>query len=122
MLTKGKIIEILWDINRIKVEVPLFTAAGSTEKSVMNATAIVTPGVTDFYKVGDVVYIGFENDEVDRPVILGKLFTGLENNEIPEYTNLSEQIASILNIINSINDEMLHNRKIIDQLSNNEEE
>lgn len=68
--------------NHFIVYIPLLKKANSPVGSAtLPATLICIPGVDNSLKVGDVVYVGFENDNYDRPVILGKLYLGLENKE-----------------------------------------
>ena len=34
----------------------------------------IVPGIYNSYKTGDIVFIGFEENKMELPVILGKLF------------------------------------------------
>ena len=45
---------------------------------VMNATFSITPGMYNGYKVDDVVWVAFEDGQMEAPVILGKLYLGAE--------------------------------------------
>ena len=77
MIAKGIILEINRD-NTCKVHVPLFDTAGISLKSIITATFAITPGLYNSYSVDDVVYIGFENNEIDNAVVLGKLYVSPE--------------------------------------------
>ena len=74
MLTKA-IIKALPEIgsNIFKVRVPYLEDNSRTE-IVLNATYCITPGIYDGLSIGDCVFIDFEEDRLEKPVILGKLY------------------------------------------------
>ena len=76
MITKAIIQSINDTGTRCIVRMPLFESASS--KNIVEAEALVniTPGMFNNLAVGDRVFISFEENEIDRPIILGKLFTG----------------------------------------------
>lgn len=85
MITKAIIKQLnTQDNNHCLVFIPLLKKANDDEKNVtLEATFTTISGLDNIYKVNDVVYIGFEDDEYNHPVILGKLHTKKENsNEI----------------------------------------
>lgn len=51
--------------------------------SEFEALASVIPGSSYGYNPGDVVYVGFEDHELTKAVILGKLFTTYKNDNLP---------------------------------------
>lgn len=67
--------------NAYKVELNIFQIPGDDNKSnytyVANCSTI--PGLYDSYAVGDVVYVGFLNNNKSLPIILGKIYQGLDN-------------------------------------------
>ena len=77
MVTKAVIETIDLLGNTCTVRIPLFEKSGGDE---IIETAIVsnTPGSYNGYKVGDVVIVSFENNHTDSPVVLGKLYLGVE--------------------------------------------
>lgn len=80
MLTKGYIVELATKTsNKFKVRIPLFDSAGqdtlTNEDNTVDATLCYEPSNLNSYKVGDCVFIEFENDEESKPVIMGKLYT-----------------------------------------------
>lgn len=76
ILTKAIIKQTYSKDNYYQVYIPLLRKAGDTEDSAtLKATKICLPGISQDLKVGDIVYVGFEDTEYDRPVIFGKLFT-----------------------------------------------
>lgn len=74
MITKA-IIKALPEIgsNIFKVRIPYLEDNTHTEV-VLNATYCCVPGIYDGFSVGDVVFVGYEDDQLEKPVILGKLY------------------------------------------------
>jgi hypothetical protein len=81
MITKAYILEINQQSNKYKIRIPIFEKPGlSTENSklsntVFQATLSHEPTANQSYRVGDCVFVGFENNQNNRPIILGKLYT-----------------------------------------------
>lgn len=83
MITKA-IIKRLYttEDNHFIIYIPLLRKANMDEAdATLSATAICIPGINNVYKVNDVVYISFEDNLINKPVILGKLFTLNEDKE-----------------------------------------
>lgn len=85
---------------------------------------MIPPGMLDSYKVGDVVILGFEENRYSKPIVLGKLFTGKDTNQIipeqlvllgstkvladgqsPDRANIAnaKTLMEILNLISALN-------------------
>ena len=77
MVTKGIIKSIDLLGNTCTVHIPFFETAGN-DPIIETATVSNTPGSYNGYKVGDVVYVAFEDGSMSNPVIIGKLFLGTE--------------------------------------------
>lgn len=75
MLTKGIIQSINATGNRCTVRMPLFENAGNASQVQATALVNITPGIFNNLAVGDVVFVGFEESALEKPIILGKLFT-----------------------------------------------
>ena len=85
MITSGIIREINVDEqgyigNAYKVEIPIFnsTSDQASYKTIVTSTACLPGGIYDCYHEGDYVYIGFVDNKFNYPVILGKIYKGLE--------------------------------------------
>lgn len=76
MLAKGIIQSIDFSSNTCVVRVPLFETAGNEYKCENESIFSIPPGVFNGYKVGDVVIVGFDAGNEGYPIILGKLYTG----------------------------------------------
>lgn len=68
--------------NRCIVQIPLFETASSSVPIEIEATVCITPGIFSNLAVGDVVFVTFEENAMEKPVIIGKLFKNAlsENN------------------------------------------
>lgn len=80
MLTKAIIQSIDYTKNMCRVRIPLFENA-SRNVNIIEADAQINivPGIYNSYKTGDIVFIGFEENKMELPVILGKLFVSAAN-------------------------------------------
>lgn len=77
MITKAYIVD--QEDNLYKIRIPLFHGvAGSANATPDNelplAPACIPIQVTNPYNIGDVVYVGFEDNDKSEPVILGLLY------------------------------------------------
>ena len=112
MITKGIIKELpVGDNNKYIVEIPIFSSAGMTKNdldaSYMEATLCYQPGILNSFNVGDVVFIGFEDNKKYKPIILGKLFLYEDVNDNRGYAllqNLEVNGNSILSKDTSLGD------------------
>lgn len=82
MVTKGLITSINRAGNRCMVRLPLFETASSTVPVEIEALISITPGMFNNLFEGDVVFVAFEENALEKPILLGKLYTGasVENN------------------------------------------
>lgn len=67
--------------NRYNVRVPVFEAQGSNEKAILECGLVFQPGNNLGYEYGDVVVVGFENNDINSGFILGKLYTNDSTSE-----------------------------------------
>jgi len=77
MLAKGIIDSIDFSSNTCIVRIPQFETANS-DPIILSATFSITPGMYNGYKENDVVWVAFENNRLEHPVVIGKLFLGTE--------------------------------------------
>lgn len=100
MVTKAYIINKEQDSNKYIVRIPIFEKPGMTSdtsnlsRTLFSATLAHEPSVLDVYSSGDCVFVGFENNELNRPVILGKLYTKDENQDSMGLSNNKVLIVS----------------------------
>ena len=78
MILKGIISSYPNEDNKIKIRIPRYHrpvgASGYTPlEDLPDATVISMPGIKPQYIPGDIVYVDFENDDLSKPCIIGKL-------------------------------------------------
>ncbi len=99
MITVGIIKEKYYDKDTLiyKVDLSIFKSPGVKESNltttIIESTASVAPGTYEPYNIEDKVYVGFVNNELNQPVILGKIAKRLNDKDN----------SSSLNKINSLN-------------------
>lgn len=82
MVTKAIIKSINRAGNRCIVRMPLFESASESSHVEAEALISITPGLFNNLFVGDIVYVAFEENALEKPIIIGKLYKGTtyENN------------------------------------------
>ena len=73
MITKGIIRSINKAGNRCIVRMPLFETASSSAPVEAEALISITPGFYNNLFVGDIVFLSFEENALEKPIIIGKL-------------------------------------------------
>lgn len=69
------------DGNKYKVYIPILRNANDSESdAIFEATLAYIPGIYYSFNVDDVVFVSFEDNLYNKPVILGKLFTEKDKN------------------------------------------
>jgi hypothetical protein len=76
LITKGIIMSINGAGNRCVVRLPLFETASSTVPVEIEALVNITPGMFNNLFVDDVVFVSFEENALEKPIIIGKLYKG----------------------------------------------
>jgi hypothetical protein len=79
MITKGIIRTINKAGNRCIVRMPLFETASSSAPVEAEALISITPGFYNNLFVGDIVFVSFEENALEKPIILGKLYKGISS-------------------------------------------
>ena len=79
MITKAVIKSINKNGNRCIVRMPLFENASNPSPVEAEALVSITPGLFNNLFVGDVVFVAFEENALEKPIILGKLFKGISD-------------------------------------------
>ena len=76
LITKAIVRSINDKGNRCIVRMPLFETASSKTPVEAEALVSITPGFFDNLFVGDVVFVAFEENALEKPIIVGKLYKG----------------------------------------------
>ncbi len=146
MVTKG-IVEEIVSANEVKVRMPVYdkiasngTGTGSDNEAI--ASICCFPNVDISINVGDIVYLGFEDNNRQKPIVLGYLNGSFDSNrytsvslsslkvnnrvqfpidtsigdvsytEIEKLKNLTTNIQEYLNKLNDLKDKILDKIKI----------
>lgn len=111
MIQKG-IIEAIISAYEYKVRIPrydkLITTPGAVPTDNLSSAIVCSiPSTKVSFAVGDIVLIGFENDELTKPVILGLLYrqgtTDSEQFSIPYIQTLIKELEDDLSILRDNN-------------------
>ena len=73
------IVESYPENNKIKVRIPKFhkldgVVNATPFNDLPSASILCLPGIIPHYIPNDIVFVGFENEDISRPIILGKLY------------------------------------------------
>lgn len=98
MITRAIINKIDYESNKIRVRIPIYDGAQNSQGSTSDddlswASVMCLPGLTIDYEVGDIVIVGFEDDDIGKPIILGYL--KLANGE-SDKAKISANLASLV--------------------------
>ena len=96
MLIKGIILSLDLNNNNCVVELPTFENV-SGDKATATAVFAIPPGNSNGYKVGDIIIVGFELERLNKPIVIGKLYTGTET----ETSDTSAVKCNTLRVSNS---------------------
>ena len=81
MIVKGLIKTINFSDNSCTVRIPLFETAAAQGEVILPAAILIQPGMYNGYSEGDIVFVDFENDKLNQPIVLGKLYLGAAKEE-----------------------------------------
>ena len=93
MVTKAIIQSINRNTNKCAVRMPLFESASSSGPVVVEALINIPPGVYNNLAKDDVVFVAFEENALEKPIVLGKLYRG---------PNFEKETAGGAGVFNSI--------------------
>ena len=112
MLQKG-IIEKLEGKYRARVRVPKYDKLSSSDNGINTedlpiGLVCVLPEMKITYAVGDVVLVAYENDELNKPVILGLLYRDSDSNATSELTYVDDTLDEINEKLSTLEEQDLH--------------
>lgn len=76
MITKGIITSINRNKNKCSVRMPLFESASSTGPVIIDALISHPPGVYNNLFKNDIVFVSFEENSLEKPIVIGKMYRG----------------------------------------------
>lgn len=103
MIQKAIIEEIIQGGYQARVRIPRYNKAASSPTATDTgdlaiATICTFPGVHPSYQLGDIVFVGFENENINQPVILGLLYRENMGNSMSDMVDVilpSEYLSSV---------------------------
>jgi hypothetical protein len=78
LVTKAIIQSINAAGNRCIVRMPLFETAANQNPVTAEALINIQPGIFNNFDIGDVVFVSFEENAIEKPIVIGKLFRGVD--------------------------------------------
>ena len=86
MITKG-IVEDIIDTYQVRVRLPIFDKVDGAKNATKNedlsiGTVCCLPNSSYQVNVGDVVFLGFEDNDISKPIILGQLYRDVDSNTL----------------------------------------
>jgi hypothetical protein len=76
LITKAIVVSINRNRNKCFVRMPLFETASSTNPVIVEALISHPPGVYNNIFKNDVVFVSFEENALEKPIVIGKLYRG----------------------------------------------
>lgn len=123
MIARG-IVEKIYEPNKVAVRIPVFDKSSTSNSRTPTdqlgvASICVLPNCIPNVRVGDLVYVGFENNDVSSPVIIGYMYIdkdyltkqGLSANSLvvdssailPEQTTIGNVTAQEIQCLSGMN-------------------
>lgn len=86
MITKG-IVEDIIDTYQVRVRLPIFDKVDGAKNATKNedlsiGTVCCLPNSSYQVNVGDIVFVGFEDNDISKPIILGQLYRDVDSNTL----------------------------------------
>lgn len=100
------IVESIIDDYSVKIRIPKYDKTyvdGFSYNDLSTGTICTIPGSNIMYSVGDVILVGFENDEIGKPVVLGLLYTDKESDSTIKINSMSDALEKVENVLDNIN-------------------
>lgn len=142
MIARG-IVEKVYEKNSVAVRIPIFDSSPTSSDrtptdSLGRATICTLPNSIPNVRVGDVVYVGFENNDISLPVIIGYVYIDSEyttrqglslqslevisNAKLPSDTMIGDvsakDIATLVGIKQNIQEQIEELKQEIEKLKN----
>lgn len=94
MITEALITSIDYNSTTCTVRIPLFETAGVDLESTAEAHFCVLPGTANCYSKNDVVWVAFDRNSIGYPVIIGKVYTGSDDETASGIHSVNTLIAT----------------------------
>ena len=96
MVTAAEIQSIDFTSNSCVVRIPFFETVNTIDPFTLEAKICIPPGIYNGYQVGDTVWVDFIDDIKGQPLVIGKIYQGVkeENTKASGAVHSSELITS----------------------------
>lgn len=125
MITEAEIQSIDFNSNSCVVRIPFFETLNTAQNVILPSRFAVQPGIYNGYKIGDVVWVAFEDGQAKNPIIIGKVFKNTvdeaNNGGAINCSNLAVSKAASIpdtTIIQTSDTEFNSIKKIIEKIKN----
>ncbi len=99
------IVESIENDYQIKIRIPKFDKMsydGTSFGDLSTSIVCSSPGTIVNYSVGDIVLVGFENNEISKPVILGLLYTENNTGDSIKFPAISNKLDNVTQAVNKL--------------------
>lgn len=99
------IVESIEGEYQVKVRIPKYdkmSTDGFSYDELSTSIICSSPGTLVNYSVGDIVLVGFENNEINKPVVLGLLYTNNNSGDSIKFPELSDAMESMASSIDKL--------------------
>ena len=93
MITRAIITSTDLSNGKVEVRIPIFEDRQNSSFSISTASILCIPGINIDYRVGDIVVIGFEDNDPGSPIVLGYLKLANRNIEPNLYITAKEVVV-----------------------------
>ena len=100
------IVEAVENDYQVKVRIPKYDKMsydGTTYSELSTGIICSAPGSLVNYSVGDIVLVGFENEEVSKPVVLGLLYTNNNPESSINFPGITDELDTLSQSIDKLN-------------------
>lgn len=81
---------------RIYITIPDFESPGSNYHQIIECSMSYTSGNLNPYAVGDIVWVAFEKNQLNIPVVIGKLYYKNVNNSSEDFNSVALHVGDLI--------------------------
>lgn len=81
---------------KIYITIPDFETPGSNYHQIIECGMCYTSGTLNSYAVGDIVWVAFEKNQLNIPIVIGKLYYKNINNSSEDFSSVALHVSDII--------------------------